>query len=258
MKKITVLVFSMLLALPAWAATVSVDETRKAAPDADVQIELIAGKVRVEGWDRDEVRVRGTVNEKWETVEIGGDADDISIEVKLPRGSNRNVDLEADLEIHVPTGVELTFETVSAPLTVDGLTASISVESISGGIEIRGDPEELSIESISGKVDIDAGPALNSVDVETVSGNVEMRGDLSPSGDYSFSTVSGGITLRVPAGASADYEIETFSGRIVNDFGPEPEKASFLPAKSLSFSVGSGSADVEISAVSGSIRLIGK
>ena len=66
------------------------------------------------------------------------------------------------------------------------------------------------------------------------------------------------ITLWVPANASADYEIETFSGRIENDFGPEPKKADFLPAKSLSFSVGSGSADVEITAVSGTIRLKAK
>jgi len=258
MKKITLFVLCGLLALPALAGTKSVDESREASPDADVQIELIAGEVRVVGWDRNEVRVQGTVNDKWERVEISGDADDITIEVKLPDGSHKNVDLEADLEISVPAGVELTFESISAPLSVDGLTASVNVESISGRIEIQGDLEELSIEAISGKIDIEGGRSLDSVDVETVSGTVEWRGDLNSSGDYSFSTISGSITLRIPAGASADYDIETFSGKIDNDFGPEPEKSGFLPAKSLSFSVGSGSADVEISAVSGSIRLRGE
>ena len=50
----------------------------------------------------------------------------------------------------MPRGVELTFESISAPLSIDGLTGSVSVESISGEIEIRGDLEELSIEAISG------------------------------------------------------------------------------------------------------------
>ena len=83
-----------------------------------------------------------------------------------------------------------------------------------------------------------------------------MSGDLHPSGDYSFASVTGRITLRVPSGASADYEIETFSGRIENDFGPKPEKAEFLPALNLSFTVGSGGADIEIETLSGNIRLL--
>ena len=255
MKKITLLTLVMLLAMPALAGTKSVDESVKADSNADVSIELIAGTVRVIGWNKNEVRVQGTLNDKWETLEIDGDGNDISIEISLPDGNNRNVDLDADLEISVPAGVELTFEAVSAPLTVEGLTNALSVESISGSIRVAAGLEEIEIESISGRVEIEGDSTLDSVDVESVSGSIEYTGDLISGGDYSFTIVSGRITLNVPSGASADYSIETFSGSIDNEFGPKPEKGEWLPSEELTFSVGSGSADVTIEAVSGTIRL---
>ncbi len=254
--KLALLIVCLLFMAPVLAGTKSVDESRKASSDADVTIELIAGTVRIIGWDRNEVRVTGTINDRWEELEISGDEDDISIEIMPPDGSHRNVKLEADLEISVPAGVELTFETVSASVTLDGLTESVSVESISGDVEVRSDLRELEIEAISGTIEIEASVSLESVEVEVISGNVTMSGDLHPSGDYTFESVSGRITLRVPAGTGADYEIETFSGRIENDFGPKPEKAEFLPALSLSFTVGSGGADIEIETLSGTIRLL--
>jgi len=255
MKKLILLTVCLLIVLPAIAGTKSIDESRKASRDADVSIELIAGKVRVVAWNRDEVRVTGTINDRWEEFEMSGDEDDISIEISPPEGKHRNIELDADLEISVPAGVELTFESVSSPLSLEGLTGRAYIETVSGDVEVRSDLEELEIEAISGSVNIEATSRLQSVSVEIVSGKVTMTGDLHPSGDYSFESVSGSITLYVPAGASADYEIETFSGSIDNDFGPRPEKAEFLPSKSLSFSVGSGGADVVIETLSGTIRL---
>ncbi|NIL99772.1 MAG: DUF4097 family beta strand repeat protein [Acidobacteria bacterium] len=255
MKKAILLTLCLLLAAPLLAGTRSIDESRKADPDAEVSIELIAGKIHVVAWDRDEVRVSGTINDEWEEFEMEGEGDDISIEISPPEGKHRNIELEADLEISVPAGVELSFETVSSPIRVDGLRGSVSIETVSGNVDIKSDLEELEIEAISSSVDIEATSRLRSASVEIVSGSVEMDGDLHPSGDYSFSAVSGTITLRVPSNAAADYEIETFSGNIDNDFGPKPEKAEFLPSKSLSFSVGSGGADVVIETLNGTIRL---
>ena len=80
--------------------------------------------------------------------------------------------------------------------------------------------------------------------------------NVNPSSRYSFESVTGSITLRVPVGAAADYEIETFSGDIRNDFGPQARKTSeYLPAKSLSFSTGSGGARIQAESFSGVVRL---
>ncbi len=257
MKKLMLLTVCLLLVAPAIAGSKSIDESRKASPNADVTIELIAGKIRIVGWNQNEVHVTGTINDEFEEFEMSGDEDDITIEIMPPESKNkhRNVKLEADLEIMVPAGVELTFETVSAPLSAEGLTGSLMVDTISGSVDVRCDLEELEIEAISGSVDIESTSRLQSASVELISGQVTMTGDLHPSGDYTFESVSGSITLRVPAGTGAEYEIETFSGKIKNDFGPRPKKAEFLNSLSLSFTEGSGGADIEIETLSGSIRL---
>lgn len=255
MKKITLITILTLFVLPAMAGTVSVELSHKVDSDAKVLIELISGTIRVIGTSGNEIRVRGTVNDEWETVEIHGGSSDVTIEVKVPRGRHRNMKLSADLEISVPSGVDLSFESVSTELTLEGLTDAVSIESVSGDIEIRGDMRELTIESISGNIDVEAGRSMENVEIEITSGNINWRGDLNPGGDYSFSAVSGIITLWVPEGTSADYEIEVFSGSISNEFGPSPQKSEMLPSQSLSFTVGSGSADVEIETFSGKVRL---
>ncbi|MDH3627008.1 MAG: DUF4097 family beta strand repeat-containing protein [Acidobacteriota bacterium] len=255
MKKITLIAALLLMALPLLAGTKTVDITRDATADADVSIELISGTIRVVVGSNSEVRIRGTVNDRWETVEVDGDDDDISIEVDLPSGTHNNVRLEADLEISVPAGVELSIETVSSEIWVEGLTGSVSVETVSGDIDIDGNMEEILVESVSGSIDIRGGKSTDTIEVELVSGTVEVSGGFNNGGDYSIGAVSGNITLRVPAGFGAEYEIETFSGSIKSDFGPTPKRAEYLPSKSLSFTEGNGSADVEIETFSGTIRL---
>ncbi len=255
MKKLILLTMCVLVAAPALAGAKPIDESLPASPDADVSIELIAGKITIVGWDRNEVHVTGTINDRWEEFEMKGDKNDISIEISPVEGEHRDVKLEADLQISVPRGAELSVESVSAPLDVQGLAGSLSVESVSGSIGIGGGLRELEIEAISGEVEIETTADLRAVSVEIVTGSVVMSGDLHSSGDYSFESVSGKITLEVPAGFAADYEIETFSGKIENDFGPRPEKADLLPAENLSFTVGSGGADVSVETLSGVIRL---
>jgi RNA polymerase sigma factor (sigma-70 family) len=56
------LVLATVLAVPAWAAAQTpVDQKRPAAPDGTVSIENMAGSIKVTGWDKPEVQVKGTV-----------------------------------------------------------------------------------------------------------------------------------------------------------------------------------------------------
>ena len=59
--KRTTLVLAAALAFPvALAAQTSVDQKRSAAPDANVSIENFSGSVKVTGWPKAEVAVKGT------------------------------------------------------------------------------------------------------------------------------------------------------------------------------------------------------
>ena len=55
---------------------------------------------------------------------------------------------------------------------------------------------------------------------------------------------------------SADFSISTFSGEITNDLGPSPKsKSRWTSEKDLTFSTGSGGADVSVQTLSGCIHL---
>ena len=60
----------------------------------------------------------------------------------------------------------------------------------------------------------------------------------------------------MPSGTSADFNVETFSGKIVNDFGHTPRRESeYAPGQELQFTLGSGSATVDVESFSGRVEL---
>ncbi len=249
-------ILTLVLLSPALAGR-AVDQTRLASADGEVSIELIAGSVRIIGWDRDEVWITGTIGDDVEELDVSSSSDRVSIEVVLPHDGRRRIrDADADLEIHVPTGSSVETETVSADISVEGVSGTVEMESVSGDITIEGAMREVEAATVSGDIHLTSDDPLREGEFASVSGDIEFRAALDASGEFSFETVSGDIELRLPSNTSAEFSVETFSGKIDNEFGPEAEKDSkYLPSKSLEFSTGSGSASVEVESFSGRISL---
>src|ERR1700744_6586362 len=77
----------VLLVLPcSLAHAASVDEHRAANPQGAVEIDNVAGSIDVQGWDKPEVAVSGTIGKDVERVDVTGDSNRTSIRVVLPRG----------------------------------------------------------------------------------------------------------------------------------------------------------------------------
>ncbi len=259
MKRITVIVLALLLAVPAFAGKTDVERTVPVDHDGEVSIELIAGTVRVTTWERSEVRITGTIDDEYEELEIDADDGDVQIEVGLIEDEDGDVHLKsgAELDIVVPVQVELSIETVSGELSVDGVGGRLEIENVSGGVDLSGPLGDVEVECISGNVDVEVDGALHSGNFETVAGNIDFRGALADDARLSLESINGDITLRLPSDTSADFSIETFSGDIKNQFGPEATKTSeYLPSKELSFQTGSGGARVEVAAFNGTVKLI--
>lgn len=296
MKKptITITVLAGLLAAPGWAG-LSIDETRSADPDVNVSVENLSGSVRVTGWDRPEIRVKGSLGEDTEGLTIDGDASDWEIEVEIPDGrwSGRR-DVSSRLEIMVPRGADVEVETVSASIRVEDVDGRLDLESVSGEIDASGGGGEVELETVSGGIEFSGNDA--NVEAESVSGRIELRG---VAGEIEASSVSGGIdvegsvarramiesisgevrltidptddavihveahssnvTLSLPDGVSARFRVSTFSGRIDNDFGPDGERTSrFAPGRSLDHSTRGGAARVTVETFSGNVYLRGR
>lgn len=269
-----------------------VDESRPAAPDGSISIEVVVGSIKVVGTDAAELRVTGRLGDDVEELEIDEDSDGWSIEVKLPDNDKRDRgrDFAADLEVQVPRGSRLEVEAVSASVEVSGLTGEIDAASVSGGVTVdggsgqveaesvsgavvvRGAAGSIGAESVSGRVEledvageievstvsggirIDAG-SVDDLEIETVAGGVYFKG--SPSGGrLEIESHSGNVEVLLPADLGARFELDSFSGRIDNGFGPPARRTDkYEPGTSVEFTTGGGGVEVSIETFSGNISL---
>jgi len=239
-----------------WAER-AVDESITASSNAVVQIENIAGSVRVTGWDQDRVQVTGTLGDDVEGLALSKSGREIYIEVEIDgRSGRRMMDAEARLDIQIPYGASVEISTVSASIDVQGISGTAELETVSGAIQVGGGIPAVEAESVSGQIDIAgegtraevesvsgavtvtggsesvevatvsgvitvSGDGFREVDFESVSGAIEFTGSLEIGAEVNVEAHSSTVTLLLPADLSAYIEVQTFSGTIENDFGAE-------------------------------------
>jgi len=251
MKYLRTLVLMLLAVGTLTLAGESIHETVEASRNGKVEIDNLAGSVRVTGWDRNEVEITGTLGKGTERLDVQQRGDRVIIEVILPSGRNIRVE-GTELEIRVPRGSELEVSTISASIEVSDVDGSLELGSVSGGVRVEGAPEDVEIGNVSGRITVNA--RLDRGEFSTVSGIIEAVLDLTSSSRVEFNSVSGSIELTVPRGLGADFDVSTFSGHIDCDFGPAPRKTSrYTPGQELNFSTGSGGARVSVNSFSGRV-----
>jgi DUF4097 and DUF4098 domain-containing protein YvlB len=275
--------------VPAWAlAQTSVDQKRPAAASGKVTIENMSGSVKVTGWDRAEVQVKGTLGDGAELGFDGGE-NRTSIEVEAEHGNPMGI--KSDLEVFVPAGSSVSIEGFAASISVAGVTGSVSAETVNGSITQSGAAKGVELQSVNGAIEVtkaagriqaeavngtvtvrDAsgeleastvngkllvtGGSFDRAALESVSGGVRFEAGLSARATLSVESVSGSVELFFPAGFGAEFSVSTFSGTITNELGPAAEKSSrFTPEKELSFTAGSGGARVTVETLSGAVSI---
>jgi DUF4097 and DUF4098 domain-containing protein YvlB len=272
------------------AAERSVDRKAAADPEGTIYVENLAGEVNVEGWDRAEVELSGTLADEVEKLIFDADGGKTRIRVVYPEKSHHTDG--SYLTVRVPEKSRVDIETVSAEIEVSNVVGRVDGRSVSGDVTVRGMPEEVDAATVSGSVELDVkcdqvyvqsvsgdvdlegaygeveaesvsgeititGDSFRRLDAESVSGDVEFRGGLDKGAVVSIDTHSGDIVLMLPAAVSAEFEINTFSGDIENDFGPSGKRSKqFGPGKELEFTTGGGDARVRIETFSGDVELL--
>jgi Putative adhesin len=275
-------------------AATSVDEHRAANPQGAVEIDNVAGLIDVQGWDKSEVAVTGTIGKDVERVEVTGEGNRTSVRVILPQGHHWGMrDGEAHLLIHVPTNSSIAASLVSSDLKVSAVHGGLELRTVSGNINgegggdvranaVSGDihltanaAKVIEVKSISGNIVLtggnadveattvsgDAHLALGTVSrarFKTVSGNLSATLGAAPDAQIEGESVSGDVKLDFASAPPADYDIQTLSGEIDNCFGPKPTESRHGPGARLTFKTGEGSARVRISTRSGEVRLCAK
>lgn len=248
-----------------------VHETRPAAPDMRLEIDdIVVGSVHISGWDREEMEVTGRLGRDVTELTIEGDRDGYRIsadwedwgedwsdwdDTGRQRDRDRHRDVDVDLEIRVPRAASLRVETVTAPVSIDGVDGEVDLETVTGSLDYQGGTDSVSLATVTGRIRA-AGGRIARGQFESVQGDISWSGSFARGAEVSFETVGGNVELALPDDASASFDVETTMGDIDTDFEVQAERVNrWVNSQELHFSIGSGGARVSIETLQGRVRL---
>lgn len=277
----------LMLASASTLAGQSVDESWDIDANATISIENTAGKIVVEGWNRNEARLTGELGDSVDELETN--ASNTSLKVVVVNRNSRDID-NTNLKLMVPEGASVDASGVSADISVSGLdnkkltvssvsgdvgvratsqrvsiesvsgdvnfqghSERISAESVSGDIELSGLSGEISVTAVSGDMELQAG-LIESGKLETVSGDITVTGELSDNSKLTAGSMSGDVVIILPADQSGLFKAESFSGRISSDFG-SVDHARHGPGSHLKYVAGNSGAEIRVESFSGNIKI---
>ena len=265
------------------AAVQQTDTVVSVEPGSRLVIESFRGEVTVNTWDRHEMRVVGDHSSRT-YVEIDRSRSAVRLSADTWAGP-----AQVDYEITVPVSMDIDIRGTFVSANIDGVEGEIRVFSTNGDIDVRGGRGFVQLETVNGRVEL-AGAAGN-VDVQTTNGRVtivdatgditaesvtgsitldgiessEVRaettsggiyydGTIVDGGRYSLSAHSGDVVVAMSEGVNATFSVSTFSGNLDTAF-PVTVTGTRSRGRPFSFTLGDGSARVELQSFSGDIEL---
>ena len=144
-------------------------------------------------------------------------------------------DASMNLEITLPSNVE------------------IDARSVSGNVHVVGAQGEVHAEAVSGDVRLERLRA-SAVEARSVSGEISASIEsLGGSGALSFKSVSGDVKLELPRELDADLSMSSVSGQLDSDF--QLTLGGSTSRRHIDARLGRGGRQLDVSTVSGDVRL---
>jgi len=270
-----------------------VDKTLEVDADGEIRIEVIEGRVVLEGWDKNEVRVTGEVPEL-ENFIFRTSAGRTRIKVDSEHGfwGNWKSKGRAKLTIYGPRSSSIIAEGASSSFVLTGIDGEVDASTMSGDISLEGGKGKIELESVSGDVDIvDAKGKINlssvsgdvsakvesnhfeaqsisgsieaslgmaeHVELGSVSGDIELVFELAKNGELEAETISGDIDVKfLNRNLDASFEIDTGpGGEIRNQITEHKSSSSYVFTGAVEFEVGKGRGSVDLETMSGSVKI---
>jgi hypothetical protein len=257
---------------------------RAVEPTVSIKAYNPVGSIRLIGWDKDSVVVRGTVGRNMGLVlSQDGPAMKLIVEERSSDGKHTSSDLIA----YVPHTCTVSVKTVSADITADQVGGWFYT--VSGNLRLSGRVRSIEAESMNGSLDLDVSGlwvkartgsghlllrgAPETADLSTISGTLSvatsavLRGQFaSVTGDIHYAATparraivdmsdhSGSIELLLPVTSSAALVVSSVEGPIENGF--TRARAAGATPRSMQLSLGLGEAQLTVRTFKGAIRLM--
>ena len=255
--------------------------------DGAVRIYNLGGSVKVTGWNRESVSVRGTIG-KGSILHMGGG--NAGIKMFVEDMDERNP-APAMLEVFVPAKSKVWVKTATAGIDVSGVNGSLDLYVVSGAITVIGNPTDVNAEAIDGSIRINGSPSWiraksasgdvsldgNSPDVtlstvsgkilvkgsqfekakfESVTGDIRFDGSFERGGLVNFDSHSGAIDLGIVSNSSADLDVVSIAGTILNKLtSKKPATGRYGRGAELATSTGEGGIQVVVRSFKGPVTL---
>ncbi len=241
------------------------------------------GAVRLVGWDKDSIVVRGRVV-RGHRFYFGGT--DSAIKFGLEERGDGKAGGRSDLVAYVPRRSQVSlktvtgdiiasdvsgwFYTVSGDVRLSGTASTVEVQSISGNVDlnvvtpwvhartgdgnllVRGEPQDVDASTIGGTLSIASSTILRG-QFGSVSGDIQYAASPAAGGIFDFSNHSGAIEFLLARSVSGVFSLSSIVGAIENGFSQVRPIASTPQSIRLSF--GRGGAQITARTFKGAIRL---
>jgi hypothetical protein len=258
------------------------DTTVAVQAGARLDVNNFGGEIAVRTWSQNSVRVRASHSAR-DHVDVSASPTAVSVRTSGRRGPSSIV----ELQITAPTWMAVTLSGVYTDITVEGAGGDVTAESVQGDVSVTGGNGNISLKSVEGSVtlsktrgrieittvegDVTVSDAVgeisaesvdgdlrllhieaSSVDVNTVDGNITYDGTIRDGGRYRLSTHDGDVAVAVPLNANVVVSVATFDGEFDASF---PVNLTRAGKRRFSFTIGGGSARLELETFDGNIRL---
>ena len=261
------------------------DQTVPATRGTRLAIENKAGEVVVHAWEKDAVRVQARHNMRAK-VNVQAGTGVINIDAAIEKGPAGSVDYDISAPAWMAIKIEGQYDyvsvegvqgevsvetvrgdivlknigaaiakTIEGAIQVDGARGKLTLNSVNEDIKVTGASGEVVAETTNGAVSL-TGMASTNVDIASVNGDIVYDGTLGTGGHYSFTNHNGDIELNVPENSNATFNVRTYTG----EFNPSlpvkgPDTSQVRRGRRVSYTLGNGSADVELESFGGDIKL---
>ncbi len=237
---LTSLIFSQTL-----VSAETVDQTQSIQGKAKVSVNVQRGDVIFKSWDKNQISVKGELDELSEGLTFTVKGSHVVIEDKMPRQYNSNNKDGSQLTIMLPQQIKLQAEGVSANYRIDTFDGKMDISSVSGDIKASQLKNKVMLHTVSG--DISSRELSGKVMLETVSGEIK---DTDSSGKVAYRLVSGELT----ANSRADQvSVELVSGDATVALGDVDSLSIKTVSGDIELSVGNLTDKAKLGSVSGDI-----
>jgi len=249
------------------------DKTVPLKAGSQVTLRNVNGFVKLEAWDRDEVRIEADKQVKAGTdsaarkfmdqvrIDVTPGSGGLRIETHAPkRGAGgiwdamfgNSINYHVNYTLHVPRQAAVDAESVNGGVSLAGTHGRVRLGTTNGAVDVKDVTGEVNAGSTNGG--ISATHVSGAMKAETTNGAVEVELTSFPAGsNLHFESTNGHVHVRLPRDARLSVDAETTNGHVKSDFEVPGAKAG---KRSLKGDINGGGGQLKIRTTNGGIEIV--